>query len=777
MVSMVSRLNTETLDADSGDRDRTMELLAPAGSFSAFEAALEAGADAVYVGAPGCNARALSRDFTFVEIGSMIRQAHRQGVRLYIAMNSLVKEEELPRVVEALSCFEELRPDALIIQDLGLLYLAGNWFPTLCLHASTLMSVHNSVAARELTSLGFKRVVLARELTIAEMAAIYRKTGAEIEVFVHGAMCFSYSGLCMFSSLHGGKSSLRGQCVQPCRRHYSWRKSGKSGGGGKKKSSAGYLFSMNDLCAIDVLPDLRAAGVACLKIEGRMKSARYVANTVAAYRMALDSLDAPEKEQEHILRRAHRLLDEAMARKRTTGYLLAAQPGEAITPQQSGNSGLLLGRVKGLYQERTRDGKNRLRLQLVLMAPVSQGDRLRLHDENSGERKSFTLHFLQVNKQRKKTAGAGQTVEIFFAADLRGMGGRNFYGSLFKVDVGSRISGERTSRQRSRKLAHGKVFPDRRKVEQILDQIHWKKGVPERRRPAKRRTANTRRPASRHSHGKEPVWWVVLAHVADLRQRLPVRAARIVVPLNRDNMRDLAAVKKNMKKGHGRIVWRLPAVLHEADLDWYGAQLGKLVASGYRLFELGHCSQYGLFSDLQRDNRRTPELQLYGQYSFNIMNSAALQAAQSLGFQAVLFSLESEGATVAAAAAHFKRQYGRKRTKQSSRMQIGLYVYGRPPLFTARLDGKHFRYQQQFISPKQEAFSLENRDGLTLARSTLPFSLLRWQEEIAAMDVDYLLLDLSGGPIRQEITTAGTLVAGGKRRLPVLSGNFHGILV
>jgi len=187
----------------------SMELLAPAGSFPAFEAALEQGADAVYVGAPGLNARALSRDFTMAEIDSMINQAHERGVKCYIAMNSLVKEEELPRAIEALACFSELAPDALIIQDLGLLYLARTWFPGLVLHASTLMSVHNSMAARELTGLGFERVVPARELTIAEMAEIHRRSGAELEVFVHGAMCFSYSGLCMFSSLHGGSRATR----------------------------------------------------------------------------------------------------------------------------------------------------------------------------------------------------------------------------------------------------------------------------------------------------------------------------------------------------------------------------------------------------------------------------------------------------------------------------------------------------------------------------------------------------------------------------------------
>jgi putative protease len=705
-----------------------MELLAPAGSFPAFEAALDEGADAVYVGAPGFNARALSRDFTFAEIDSMIRQAHRQGVKLYIAMNSLVKESEIPGALEALSCFEQIRPDALIIQDLGLLYLARTWFPDLPLHGSTLMSIHNSLAAQELTNLGFERVVLARELTIEEMAQIHRSTGAEIEVFIHGAMCFSYSGLCMFSSLHGGKSSLRGQCVQPCRRHYTWLQSGKSNQSQGKKSGSSYLFSMNDLCGVDVLPALRDAGVSCLKIEGRMKSAQYVANTVAAYRMALDSMDESDEEQDRILRQAHKLLDEAMARKRSTGYMLADKPTEAITPEQSGNSGQLLGRVRGLQQHRTRDGENRLSMQLTLAAQVKEGDRLRLHDEKSGEGKSFTLRFLQVQGRRQKSGRPGQKVQLSLSGNLKGLSGRNFKGSLFKVDVGSRIVAERAGHKRSRKLFGRRILPDKRKVEEILDHLSWKRGGSDKKRPARGRGETKGRNSGRRGGRRELPWWVAIASVADLKQRLPVRAARIVIPLTRDNMNRLAKLGNKIKKQKGRILWRLP-----------------------------------------------PDAELYAYYTLNLLNSAALHGANHLGYQGALFSLETEGENLAAAVAHFKRQRGRKRMQQ--KMKLGLYVYGRPPLFTSRLDSDHFEYRQPFVSPKEEQFTLEHRDGLTLARSILPFSLLRWRQELVAMGLDYLLLDLTGGPIRQEAAKVSTLLTQGGKRVPVLSGNFQGTLV
>jgi putative protease len=752
-----------------------MELLAPAGSFPAFEAALEQGADSIYVGAPGLNARALSRDFTMAEIDSMVRQARNRGVRVYIAMNSLVKENELPRAVEALACFAEIGPDALIIQDLGLLYLAKTWFPELVLHASTLMSVHNSMGARELSRLGFDRVVLARELTLEEMAVIARKSGAEIEVFIHGAMCFSYSGLCMFSSLHGGKSSLRGQCVQPCRRHYSWLKN--TGSRAKKGGdrSGSYIFSMNDLCGVDVLPELRAAGVSCLKIEGRMKSASYVANTVAAYRMALDSMDAPEKEQERVLKEAHRLLDDAMARSRSTGFLLSARPTEAVTPERSGSSGTLLGRVRDLRQERARDGRMQTSVRLRLTAQVAEGDRLRLHDEKSGERVGFTLRSLLVQGKRRKTAEAGQDVVITCGRDVQA-GGKYFKGSLFKVDVGSRIAGERSGRQRSRKLSGRNVRADRNRVEEILGRLGWKRSVPEHQSGRGGRKTGKHHPGRKTGRRdrRELPWWVVLAGIADINARLPVRPARILVPVNRDNMHRFARLSGKIGKKQGKIIWCLPVVVQEQEIEWYRQQVEMLIKRGYTRFELGHCSQYGFFLSAFEQGKR---IELFGRYTLNLLNSAALQGAGHLGLRGVVFSLETEKDNLSAALASFRRQESRGRSRRYKKLQIGMYVYGRPPLFTARLDSDHFNYRQQVVSPREETYTLEHRDGLTLARSTLPFSLLAQQQEPARAGLDYLVLDLSGGPLRKEAATVAALLGGARKRIQVLTGNYSGTLV
>jgi putative protease len=291
-----------------------MELLAPAGTVEVFETAVAAGADAVYVGAPGLNARALAKHFTMADVAAMIDHGHKNKAKVYVAMNSLMKEAEIPQALELMASFYALKVDAVILQDLGIYYLARKYFPDLRLHASTLMGAHNSLAVRKFSEMGFQRVVLAREMTLAEITRAHEQSDVELEVFIHGALCFSYSGLCLFSSFLGGKSGLRGRCVQPCRRLYNW------GGRGKGKR-AGYLFSMNDLSGLTLIADLARAGVTSLKIEGRMRSAKYVGSVVKAYRKVIDS-----PTDKAAVAEALDILDEAMGRKSSQGYFAAAQP-------------------------------------------------------------------------------------------------------------------------------------------------------------------------------------------------------------------------------------------------------------------------------------------------------------------------------------------------------------------------------------------------------------------------------------------------------------------
>jgi putative protease len=436
----------------------------------------------------------------------------------------------------------------------------------------------------------------------------------------------------------------------------------------------------------------------------------------------------------------------------------------------------LLGRVQKLQQVQTRDGKYQLTLQLSLTEQVAVGDRLRLHDEFSGERISFTLRNLQVGGHKQKAARAGQKIQLSLYAKLRGRGNKMFRGSLFKVDVGSRISAERTGRERRKKLSDRKVLPDKRRVEEILGHLCWKRGrvdldqYPRGKRPGKKGGLA----AGRRDGRRELPYWVAISGFSDLKGRLPVRAARIIVPLNLENMQRAGQLGGKIKKYQSKLVWRLPPVVNESDVSRYGKHVRKLVAAGYTRFELSHVSQYGLFY-VPDGEKQEQQLELYGHYTLNLLNSAALQAAKHLHLKGVLFSLETEGENFAAAIAHFKRQGGRGKAKQS--LKAGCYVYGRPPLFTARLDSDHYIYQQPFLSPKEEEFTLKQRDGFTFAHSALPFSLLKWRSELASMGVDYLVIDLTGGPFRQESDTVSSLLGSGGRRMSVLSGNFQGTLV
>ncbi|NNF47763.1 MAG: U32 family peptidase, partial [Desulfofustis sp.] len=358
-----------------------MELLAPVGSLDHFGAAVEAGADGVYFGAPGFNARNPARELRFEEIRAMAAHCRTNGLTFYVALNSLVREEELPRLVSTLAELETIAPSALIVQDLGVIELAKRYFPTLTLHGSTLMFAHSSAGVEALATLGCSRVVLARELTIAEIERIIHKSSVEIEIFIHGAMCFSYSGGCLFSSYHGGKSGLRGNCVQPCRRKYTVTSTAAK----KKKgpARAAYYFSMNDLEGIDLVEEFNRIGVSSLKIEGRLRSVNYVEQVVRAYRMVMD---ARPEERDETRAEAKKLVTSALGRKSSTGFFLGERSKGIIAPHHSGNIGTYCGRISTIDNEGTSCwGHIRTKHQPV------KGDRFRLHDEKSGERVGFTL--------------------------------------------------------------------------------------------------------------------------------------------------------------------------------------------------------------------------------------------------------------------------------------------------------------------------------------------------------------------------------------------------
>ena len=262
------------------------ELLAPAGSFASLKAAVAAGADAVYMGGARFGARAYAQNADQDEMIAAIEYAHLHGCRLYMTVNTLFKENELGELYEYLLPYYKAGLDGVIVQDLGALSFIREHFPGIELHASTQMTITSVYGAKELKRLGCCRVVPAREVSLEEIRRIYDETGMDIETFVHGALCYCYSGQCLMSSLIGGRSGNRGRCAQPCRLPY--RVYGQENGTAVNKEGQKCVLSMKDLCTLDILPQILEAGVFSLKIEGRMKSPRYTAGVVRIYRKYLD---------------------------------------------------------------------------------------------------------------------------------------------------------------------------------------------------------------------------------------------------------------------------------------------------------------------------------------------------------------------------------------------------------------------------------------------------------------------------------------------------------
>lgn len=265
-------------------RQRQVEVLAPAGSFESMKAAVAAGADAVYIGGSQFGARAYADNLDEDHMIEAIHYAHLHGVSLYMTVNTLVKEKELDSLFDYLNPYYMAGLDAVIVQDMGVFTYIREHFPDLDIHASTQMTITGAEGASLLKNMGASRVVPARELSLEEIARIHREVGIEIECFVHGALCYCYSGQCLLSSLIGGRSGNRGRCAQPCRLPYDVRKDGHS----CQPRDERYVMSLKDLCVLDILPDILEAGVYSLKIEGRMKSPRYTAGVVSIYRKYVD---------------------------------------------------------------------------------------------------------------------------------------------------------------------------------------------------------------------------------------------------------------------------------------------------------------------------------------------------------------------------------------------------------------------------------------------------------------------------------------------------------
>ena len=397
-----------------------VELLSPAGNFESMVSAIQNGADAVYFGANKLNARANSKNFDNEELKNAIEYAKLRNVKTHMTLNILIKNDEFEEAIELVKYVYELGLDAVIIQDLGLARVIIDNFPELEVHASTQCSIYNLEGVNELTQYGFNRVVLARELSVPEISNICKNTDAEIEVFIHGALCISYSGQCLMSSIIGQRSGNRGKCAGPCRMGYDLINKGK-----EKLVDSGYLLSSKDVCTLDILPNLIEAGVKSFKIEGRMKSPEYVGIVTNIYRKYIDLYYS---ESQYIVDEEDRkmLLQVFNRGGFSTGYINGKLGKDMMYTHKASHMGIEIGKVLEYH-------KSKGYVKVKLLDNISLGDSIVIKDD------SCKISELMYGNNNTKTASKNEVVTIG-----RIHGNIEIGNSVFKtVDLGLQKSIER----------------------------------------------------------------------------------------------------------------------------------------------------------------------------------------------------------------------------------------------------------------------------------------------------------------------------------------------
>ncbi len=364
------------------------ELLAPAGNFQIGIAALESGADAIYVGLKSFSARKSATNVDLQELLRLKNYAVNHDKKIYVTLNTIIKEDEYLSMASVLRDLSDAEVDSIIIQDIGLLKFIKSNFPKLVIHASTQMAIHNIAGVELMQKLGVKRVVLSRELTLDEIATIKKNVPeVELEVFIHGALCYSFSGMCLASGLILNRSGNRGECAQICRSYFN------------QKEQQKYFFSCNDLCVGSDVLKLRDIGVTSLKIEGRMKSKEYVQKTITLYRKILDEQNLKKEEYQE-------LLDQSaltFARKRTFGYLGNKSGDALINNEYPGHLGISAGKVCGIKGAKT---------DIELTYPVKVFDTIMFLRDNPEVVRHTILKLYNFHGKEIRSARAGEIVQV-----------------------------------------------------------------------------------------------------------------------------------------------------------------------------------------------------------------------------------------------------------------------------------------------------------------------------------------------------------------------------
>jgi collagenase-like PrtC family protease len=636
------------------------------------------------------------------EVEKMAAHAHHQHRSLYLALNTLIKEKELPQLVGILADLAGIGIDGLIIQDLGVWRLAKNHFPQLPLHASTQLAVHNAAGVRMLEQMGFTRAVLARELSLAEIAAIRQQSTIELEHFVHGALCFSVSGQCLFSSAASGMSGNRGRCAQPCRRRYL------------NREQPGYHFSTSDFCALSLLPQLLKAGVMSLKIEGRMKSAEYVARVVAAYRLVLD---APESGRKQAMQEAEEQLALSFGRQATKGFLSGSVPSAIADSAKQGTLGKHLGQVTSL-----RGGM----IGFETSDRLHVGDRIRVQPQNDQAGTGFTVRELWLEQKKTKVVKAGDFVRVRIPDK----------GGFFQVgDKVFKVGGK----------AAFTMSPEACRA--TLDQV----AVPEKSPAQKEILAQARSqglasllPASASPVASAQALTVRGREPQDMRVLDEPGIAEFELVLTPETLAGLKKVDHHRADWQGRVIWEIPPMLFGAEWDEYRRAVGMLAGQGSHRFRLNNLGHLPLFAGLS-------EISLLGGFRCYTLNSQAALAWQELGLGELTANLEDD------------RKNLQELFRRADHLPpLAITIYSPLVVMLSRIPVRGVRPGSVLRAEGGEGYRVFQHHGLTEVLAEHDFSLLGHLAELKRMGCTRIIVDLS---------QCGALSARGKQVLAALAAD------
>lgn len=671
-----------------------IELLAPAGNMASALAAFDAGADAVYCGLKQFNARERSENFTVHEMAKLIAYAHRNKKRVHVTFNTLVRESELPSAAELLAILTDLRPDAVIVQDIGIVSVIRDFFPDLVIHASTQMGIHNSAGLQIAREMGASRVILERQVTLDEIRAMTgngRRLPVELEVFIHGALCGCLSGACLFSSWLGGSSGNRGRCKQPCRRCYF-------DAADTEKKQGAFLFSTDDLCAVDLLDDFREAGVCSFKIEGRLRRADYVSRTVAAYRRVMDA-DPAHRAQAR--KEAGEILRGAYTRKLSLGFYTVKSMENLVRRDASGPSGLYCGKVATV-----RSGG----FTANLTKRLHVGDTIRVQAlSDSGDGATLSILRLLVNGKPAMKVLPGET--CFIGTEKTVAKDALIYKTGESAsDYAKRIAAlpePRTALNLDISLSRSLVSVTVRNLAQTM---HWETPVsfPEAlKNPLRTETlreefsasasecfllddchvsiaGNPFVPAGELKKIRRAFWQWADASIAQENAVWKGKAAlekfscfrRSRRPGNAPLFPDCAALGKNMRGIPGAAAARdladvqspdeeviLPFFVPESGLDALRAEVRERIRQGSRVFRVTSLFQFALLKE--------PDLTIKTSFPLPVANSMALLACRRLGASGAQAWVELGDDDLRDLCAH-------------AELPVECYAFGRPSLFATR---------------------------------------------------------------------------------------------